>query len=112
MNEKDFTELLESVQEVGLAEKGLGPAGREFVVEKKIDIGAGSIKTFAICLSNEDEDLIPFKIYPVLLQPELKTCTVKDENQQTSVCPMDWFLPIEFPSKIERLLEEKELALD
>src|SRR5437762_3002898 len=100
MNEKDFSELLESVKEVGMLERGLVTVSREFVVEKKLAAGSRNVKTFAICLSAEDEDLIPFKIYHVLLQPELKTCTVTDENQETTVCPIDWFLPIEFPARV------------
>lgn len=111
MNEKDFNELLESVKEVGLIDKGENAASREFVLEKHLDTTSQNVRTFAICLSDEDENLIPFKLYHVLLQPELGTCTVKDENDETTVCPINWFLAVEFPSKIERLLEEKELAL-
>ncbi len=111
MNEKNFDELLESVKEVGLIETGKASPSREFVVEKKVLADSSKVQTFAICLSSSDEDLIPFKIYSVVVQPRHKTCTVKDENNETTVCPIEWFLPVEFPSKIRQLLEETELAL-
>lgn len=111
INEKHFNELLESVKEVGLIEAGKSPPSREFVIEKNLEIDSSNIKTFAICLSSEDENLIPLKIYHAVLQPRHKTCTVKDENDETTVCPIEWFLPIEFPTKIEKLLEETEMAL-
>lgn len=111
MNEQDFTELLESVKEVGLTERGEIAPSREFVVEKKLPSNKSNLETFAICISKEEEELIPLKIYHVILQPTHKTCTVKDESGETLVCPIEWFLPVEFPENVEKLLEETELAL-
>lgn len=111
MNEQDFNELLESVKETGLMEKGEIAPSREFVVERKLQANTSKVKTFAICLSTEDEELIPLKIYHVALQPPHQTCTVKDENGETLVCPIEWFLPVEFSKNVEKLLEETELAL-
>lgn len=111
MNETDFNELLENVKEVGMMEKGEISPGREFVVERKSTAKEKNLETFAICLSNEDEELIPLKIYHVVLQPQHKTCTVRDETGETLVCPIEWFLPVEFPKNVEKLLEETELAL-
>lgn len=111
MNAENFNELLESVKEVGLMEKGELAPSREFAVERNLTENAANIKTFAICLSKEDEELIPLKIYHAVFHPRHKTCTVKDENNETLVCPIEWFLPIEFPKTVERLLEETELAL-
>ena len=111
MNKNKFSELLESVKEVGLMEAGDLLPSREYAVEKEIRPDSPNSKTFAICLSGEDENLIPMKIYHVTFQPKHETCTVKDENDETTVCPAGWFLPIEFPSNIERLLEKTEFAL-
>lgn len=111
MNKKNFNELLESVEEVGLIEQGKAVPSREFVTEIKVNNISTDLKTFAICLSDEDEGLIPLKIYHVILQPQHKTCTVRDENGETTVCPIEWFLPVAFPSSIERRIEETELAL-
>lgn len=110
MNKQDFNELLESVKEVGLMERGEIAPRREFVIERKLQANK-SMETFAICLSNEDEELIPLKIYHVVLQSQHQTCTVKDESGETLVCPIEWFLPVEFPKNVEKLLEETELAL-
>lgn len=111
MNEKKFNELLESVKEVGLIETGKSAPSREFVIEKITTLDSSNVKTFAICLSRADEELIPLKIYHVVLQPQQKTCTVKDENNETTVCPIEWFLPVEFSTSIEKLLEETEMTL-
>jgi hypothetical protein len=111
MNEKDFNELLESIKEVGLMETGELKAGREFIVENKFAENSPNISSYAICLTNEDEELIPLKIYKVIFHPHLKTCTVKDENGETLVCPLEWFLPVKFNEKISETLEKTELAL-
>lgn len=111
MNEKDFKDLLESVKEVGLIEKGEIVPSREFVIERKLQTNSSNVKTFAICISTEDEELIPMKIYSVILHPHLKACTVKDETGETSICPADWFLPVEFSEGVEKVLEKADLAL-
>ncbi|MGH9947807.1 MAG: hypothetical protein ACRD6X_11455 [Pyrinomonadaceae bacterium] len=111
MKEKHFKELLESVKEVGLMEKGEVEPAREFLIKRQLPGNFSSLNTFAICLSADDEELIPLKIYHVIIQPKHKTCTVKDESGETVVCPIKWFLPIEFPAKIEKLLEKTELAM-
>ncbi len=111
MNKKDFDELLESVKEVGLIERGEINASREFVVENKLAENLSNVKSFAICLTSDDEELIPMKVYNVIFHTHLKTCTVKDESGETTVCPIDWFLPIRFPESIMKTLEKTELAL-
>ncbi len=111
MNERNFSELLESVKEVGLIEKGTAAPGREYVIDRHFAPDSANVRTFAICLTDEDDALVPLKIYHVTLQPVHSTCTLKDENNETTVCPMNWFLPIEFPSNIEQLIEKTELAL-
>lgn len=111
MKEKDFEELLESVKEVGLMEKGELTPSREFVIEKKMPKNSSGVKTFAICISTDDEELIPLKIYSVVLHSHLKTCTVKDETGETLACPIEWFLPVEFPKNVAQVLEKAELAL-
>lgn len=111
MNEKDFDELLESIKEVGLVENGEILASREFTVENNLPQNSSNVDSFAICLTKDDEELIPMKIYRVIFHPHLKSCTVKDEADETLVCPLEWFLPIRFPDKISQTLENTELAL-
>ena len=105
MNKKDFDELLESIKEVGLMEKGKLEPSREFTIESN---KTSVVKVFAVCLTTEDEELIPMKIYSVMLHPQLKTCTVKDETGETLVCPIEWFLPVEFTKSVEQVLEKVE----
>ncbi|MGI8788537.1 MAG: hypothetical protein ACR2HG_12340 [Pyrinomonadaceae bacterium] len=110
MNKKDFKDLLESVKEVGLMEKGKLEPSREYRIENESNKNSAA-KAFAICLTTEDEELILMKIYSVILHPHLKTCTVKDENNETLVCPIERFLPVEFTKNIERVLEKAESEL-
>ena len=109
MNDKDFNELLESIRETALMEKGELTPVREFAVKNQKN--SRNVKAFAICLTTEDDELIPMKIYNVIFHPHLKNCTVKDENNETLVCPDEWFLPVEFPNNIKKVLEKAELAL-
>ncbi len=111
MNKIDFDELLESIKEVGLMERGKIAPSREFVVENKLPKSRENYGSFAICLTNDDDELIPMKIYKVIFHPHLETCTVKDEAGETLACPMEWFLPISFPENIKHTLEKTELAL-
>lgn len=111
MNENDFQELLDGVKEVGLIEKGELEPSREFATKNNLHNEPANRKVHAICISNEDDELIPLKIYSVVLHPQQRLCTVKDENSETLICPIDWFLPVEFPENIERTLEKVELAL-
>lgn len=111
MNNKDFDELLKSVKEVGLMEKGEMFPSREFVIENRLQKKQANVSSFAICLTNEDDELIPMKIYKVIFHPHLETCTVKDEAGETLACPSEWFLPISFPDTVKLTLEKTELAL-
>ena len=111
MNEKDFAKLIESIKETGLMEKGEIEPSREFIIENNLPRDSSNVSSFAICLTDEDEELVPMKIYKVIFHPHLKTCTVKDENGETLACPMEWFLPIKFSDNISKTLEKTELAL-
>ena len=105
MNEKDFAELKQSVIEVGLMMRGELEPSREFIVKENRTKGNSSdIESWAICLTKDDDELIPMKIYKVVFHSRLKKCTVIDEAGETLVCPTDWFLPISFPSKVAKVL--------
>lgn len=109
MKEENFKQLLESIKEVGLMEQGKLAPIREFTGKNRQS--GSNFEAFAICLTTEEEELIPMKIYRIIFHPHLKTCTLKDENNETLACPDEWFLPIEFPKNIQQVLEQKELAL-
>ena len=111
MNEEFFDSLMKAVKEVGLIEKGELAPSREFFVERNSKVEPTAKKVRAICVTSENDDLIPLKIYSVTLHPQMQKCTVKDESSETVVCPMDWFLPVELPENVERELEKVGLAL-
>lgn len=103
MNKKDFEELKQSVIEVGLMMRGEIEPSREFIVEES-KLKEADSESWAICLSKDDDELIPMKIYKVVFHNRLKKCTVVDESGETLVCPMEWFLPVAFPSKVAKVL--------
>ncbi len=111
MNENDFEELLGSVKEVGLMQNGELEPSREFVREIDSHDKPQNQKVHAICITNEEDELIPLKVYSIVLHAQQQVCTVKDENNETLVCPLNWFLPVEFSENVERTLEKLELAL-
>jgi hypothetical protein len=86
MIEKDFNELKESIVEVGLMMRGELEPSREFVREKKLN-PIKDTESWAICLTIGGDELVPMKIYKVSFQAHLKICTVKDELNETLVCP-------------------------
>lgn len=105
MIEKDFNELKQSIIDVGLMMRGKLEPSREFVIEKKRKKEESEIENWAICIANEDDELIPMKIYKVIFRPHLETVKVIDESGETLICPQSWFLPISFPSKVKKVLE-------
>lgn len=110
MNEKDFNELKQSIVEVGLMMRGELEPSREFLIEEnRINKNRSEFESWAICVTNEDDELIPMKIYKVVFHTHLNTCTVIDEANETLACPSDWFLPISFPSKIKKVLDNVEI---
>lgn len=109
MNEKDFNELKQSIIDAGLMIRGELQPSREFVFEKKSAKDASEIESWAICIGDEDDELIPLKIYKVVFRPHLKTVKVIDESGETLICPQSWFLPMSFPSKVKKVLDNVKI---
>jgi hypothetical protein len=68
---------------------------------------------FAVCITKENVDLTPMKIYKILSGVENSTVTVKDDKNKTFVCPASYFLPLHLTANDETLLsaKSKELVL-
>ncbi len=109
MNEKNFNELKQSIIDAGLMMHGELQPSREFVFEKKSGKDVSEIENWAICVADEDDELIPLKIYKVVFRPHLETVKVTDESGETLICPQSWFLPISFPPKVKKVLDNVKM---
>ncbi len=105
MKEQDFNSLKQSVVEVGLIMRGELEPEREFKLKKDRQ-KAGKIETWAICVSREDNELVPLKLYRVEVYPHLSKASVTDESGETLVCPQDYFLPVKFEEEITDYLKK------
>jgi cell fate regulator YaaT (PSP1 superfamily) len=120
MNEQNFNNLRESIIEVGLAMRresspNLGfvipkrTENLEFVIQKLRETQAR--EDFAICITNEDDELTPMKVYKVVFDFDAKTASVKDDNNETFVCPASYFLPLTLSAEVTQILAEKSKEL-
>ncbi len=82
------------------------PPSREFVIEIDEDLERGlkSRKMWAINISEEDDSLIPRKLYEIEIFSELSNVKVIDENGEVLLCPKEWFLQITVPQGISDTL--------
>jgi hypothetical protein len=112
MNKKDFNELKESIIEAGLVMQGKQKASREFYLEKPPKSNPNTASEyFAVCITDEDDDLTPMQIYKVRFDVEHNNVIVKDDNNETFFCPASYFTPIEVPEKATKFLAtHKELS--
>ena len=107
MKKKDFDNLKQSVIETGLMMRGKLKPSREFTRQKDRK-NAETFETWAICITNEDEELVPLKLYKIEVYPHLSKVAVTDEEGETLVCPQDYFLPVKFEEeeKINNFLKK------
>ena len=103
MRKEDFESLKESVIEAGKVMRGETTPARETVYQvDKLQIKK-SVKTWAICVETDDDELlIPLKVYEI----EIFSGSVRviDEAGEATLCPKEFFLPIPLPQKVERKL--------
>lgn len=106
MGKGAFERLAESIRQAGKIVRGEMDASREFVIEIDEDLrnGLESKKIWAINVSDEDDSLIPRKVYEIELFAGLSNVKVIDEEGEVLLCPKDWFLPIIVPQIMSETL--------
>jgi hypothetical protein len=80
-------------------------AGKEFVV-----IGSGEQNQpdcFAVCITDKDKSFTPMKIYKITLNAEKNIVIVKDDNNEASICPANYFSPITLPTDVTGFLAKQ-----
>ena len=61
-------------------------------------------KIWAVCVVDEDDSLVPRKIYEIEVYGGLSQVRVTDENGEALLCPGDWFVPINVPQVLSERL--------
>lgn len=109
MNKQNFNNLKESIIEAGLVMRGEILPSREFV--REIPTKTQTHEDFAICITDEDDELTSMKVYKVMFDFDAKTATVKDDNNETFVCPASYFLPLTLSAEVSQILADKSKEL-
>jgi hypothetical protein len=109
MNEQNFNNLKESIIEAGMEMRGELSPSREFV--REIPPETQTHEDFAICITDEDDELTPMKVYKVVFDFDAKNAMVKDDNNETFVCPASYFLPLTLSAEVTQILADKSKEL-
>ncbi len=106
MKQKDFEDLKQSVIEMGEVRRGERQPSREIAHEIQTPrLRPNPQSTWAICITDEDDALIPLKVYEIKLS-KTDYVAVVDEEGEKLVCPASWFLPLDLQPEADRILAE------
>ena len=102
-----FERLAASIRQAGkIVRREIQPS-RTFEVEiddlLQTDISARR-KIWAVCVVDDDDSLVPRKIYEIEVSGGLSQILVTDENGEALLCPGDWFVPINVPQVLSEQL--------
>lgn len=106
---KLYERLKKSIIELGEVERGLREPSRDFYYEVDRSQIPPPIKTWAVCVETDDEKLlVPGKLYEVeITKNRVLVC---DEEDEATLCPTAFFMPVELPAEIVAKLSEIEKA--
>lgn len=102
-----FQRLEGSIRQAGKVLRREIAASRVFEVEID-DLLASDIsskqKLWAIYVVDEDDSLVPRKIYEIEMYGGLAQVLVTDDGGEAFLCPKEWFVPIEVPVPLSKKL--------
>lgn len=105
MNKKRFEQLLESIREGGEILRGERGPSRVFVREIPHDARKPPEITWAICLTDDEPELlIPMKLYRIEIW-DSEMARVIDEEGEVLICPAPYFAPVNLPCEVIEALE-------
>jgi hypothetical protein len=61
---------------------------------------------WAVCVTKENKELIPLKLYKVEFYPQLSKARVTGKNGEAIFYPQEWFLPVKFAKNVKTVLEK------
>lgn len=109
MNRENFESLKQSLIEAGEIMRGEKQPAREFVFEVDRSQIPAPVKTWAVCVETDDEELlIPGKLYEIEITRH--GVWLRDEEGEATVCPKEFFMPLSLPAEIAAKLSQLEKA--
>jgi len=106
MGKERFERLRQSVIEAGQVIRGKIEPSREFTYEVEVtQLRKDTVTGWAICVTDEDDALIPLKLYEIKVS-KTGYVSVVDEEGEGLVCPAHWFVPVRLAPKVKRLVAE------
>jgi hypothetical protein len=106
MSKERFERLKQSVIEAGQVLRGEREPSREFTYEVEASERGKDFQTgWAICVTNDEDALIPLKLYKIKFS-KTRYVSVVDEEGERLVCPASWFLPVRLAPEVSHLVAE------
>lgn len=94
MSKERFDRLKQSVIEAGQVLRRERPPSREFAYEiEPSRRGNGPQMAWAICVTSDEDALIPLKLYRIKFAKN-GLVSVVDEEGEKLVCPANWFVAV------------------
>jgi hypothetical protein len=106
MSKERFERLRQSIIEAGQVMRGEIEPSREFTYEvEATQLRKDAATDWAICVTDEDDALIPLKLYEVKVS-KTGYVSVIDEEGERLVCPTHWFVPVRLAPEVRQLVAE------
>jgi len=106
MSKERFERLRQSIIEAGQVVRGEIEPSREFAYEvEATQLRKDTATNWAICVTDEDDALIPLKLYEIKLS-KTGYVSITDEEGERVVCPGHWFIPVRLAPEVRQLVAE------
>ena len=106
MSKERFERLRQSIIEAGQVMRGEIEPSREFTYEIEVTkLPKDAATGWAICVTDEDDALIPLKLYEVK-SSKTGYVSVTDEEGERAVCPAHWFVPVRLAPEVKQIVAE------
>jgi hypothetical protein len=106
MNKEKFKRLRQSIIEAGQVMRGEIEPSREFTCEvETTQLRKDTAPVWAICVTDEDDSLIPLKLYEIKVS-KTGYVSLTDEEGERVVCPAHWFVPVQLAPEVKQLVAE------
>jgi hypothetical protein len=106
MSRLRFERLRDSIIEAGQVMRGKRQPSREFTYEIQLTGPSRSRQTdWAICLTSDEDALVPLKLYRVKFSTTGHVSVVDEEGEKL-VCPAKWFLRVNLAPEVKQQVAE------
>lgn len=72
----------------------------------KLNVMGAIATVWAVCVTKQEKNLIPFKLYSIETFSESDEVRLKNESGEIKFYPKEWFAPLEVSEKTLGLLEK------